>query len=230
MINQTDLDEVVRKALSKFLSDLEQSTKVRPDTEKRIRIDLSVDRSLAFEEAGYPLRSIQVVNQTDPTCKFELIPESMEDHKVRHAIPLGINDSWDFGRSISRWFIKNDPQPGKFIELLISVDGTFKSGKQVSVSSGGVSILEGSSYETTKFDLTALTPYELFPADADRKLGTWKNENGQCFIGPSNLVSNTGTNKGEKVEIGEMIEWKNPCALWVYPLVGSVDEVKGIQK
>jgi len=238
-MQESDINKIIENFLAKFFAQTRYSSDTGPFRQQRFVIPLdSTDPTTGLPigtvtnpfKIKMPVTSIRCEDATDNTAEIRVSLNADTTQQISNYTTVRKNDSIKFNTPASSLFLTWNSQSGKTITIICYVDVNFESGTQVSSIAGGVSISEGASYVTEKFDITALTAFELFPSDSDRKLGTWLNQNGTCYIGPTSLVSNTGTNKGEIINNGEELEWRNTAALWVYPMSSSTDEVKGVQK
>lgn len=191
-----------------------------------VDIDLTTARTIENPYTiGFPFKSVFVRNATDSSVSIKLRPWSSDS--LQGDITLKNNDSFLFGLSVARAFLSWGAQSGKTIQLIFSLRGEFRSGSQVSSTSGGVSISRGSAQSTSTFTFTAATATQIFSSNTTRKLGTWVNETGATvWIGPS-TVTNSGSTKGVPVAPGQTLQWENSASLYGYSVAGSaVDQVK----
>ena len=168
---------------------------------------------------GFPFRSIFVRTATDSITTVSLQPDSIDS--FQSAVPLTINDSMDFETVVSSAFLTWTAQAGKTITLVFFVDAAFRSGSQLSVSSGGVSISEGTAVTTTLKTFVAATQLSVFASSTLRKVGTFQNNTGNSvWMGPTG-VTNSGSSIGIEVPAGGTFIWKNTAQLFGYSVLGG---------
>lgn len=193
------------------------------------RVDLTLTTAVLSTQpfkVGFPFRSVYVCEATDVLANVNLLPETQDSYQS--AIPLKQNDAWVSDEPISNGFLYWSAQSGKTISLLFFVDSEFSSGSQISVTGGGVSIVEGSSFSTSVVDLTAATATLVIAANTARKLVSIQNNTGaDIWMGPS-TVTNTGPTLGLRVSAGAIFEWRNTAAIYAYSVGGGTGD-SGLQ-
>jgi hypothetical protein len=131
------------------------------------------------------------------------------------------NDSFVLDEPISEMYLHWTAQPGRTITLAIFTSAQFNSGSQISVTGGGVSLVEGSSFTQSVQTLVAATALEIFPTDTTRKLGTFQNNTGSnVWVGPS-TVTNAGASLGYQVAPGASFQWRNTSNIYAYSVLGG---------
>ena len=171
-------------------------------------------------EVLFPFRSVFVEQASDANTFFFLKPSNRED--MQKPFRMGLKDSWALPYQIPKCFLHWDAQPGKTAELVFFADAEFRSGSQISVTSGGVSISDGSTISgPTRVVLTAGAAGIIAPQLLTRKIATIQNKSGgDLFIGGP-LVTATGATEGIKVSNNDIIEWRNTGALYGYSVSGG---------
>lgn len=216
--------EVVKAVLSKF-REVESASIFEGNTQQpfgvqSVTLDLATARLPTNPyEVKFPFISIYVADATDVLANINMAPNSRDS--FQSLIPLKKNDSWTRREPLAQAFLSWEAQAGKTLTLLFFVDSEFRSGSQISVSGGGVSINDGSTFTTTRVSLTAATAGAVVSANPSRKIASVQNNTGaQVWFGNSS-VSNTGSNLGFKVEAGGVLQWRNTAALYAYSVAGG---------
>lgn len=188
-----------------------------------VTLDLSTARDASNPfKIGFPFKSVYVSTATDVYANVNMQPNSNDS--FQSSLPLKQNDSWVREFPVSQAFLWWAAQSGKSITLLFFVDSEFRSGSQVSVTGGGVSIVEGSTLSTTRVDLTASTATLVLAADSTRKCSTIQNNTGaEVWFGGSS-VSSTGAGLGYLVPAGATFTFKNTGALYAYSVGGGTGD------
>ena len=108
------------------------------------------------------------------------------------------------------------------VTLFVFTSSEFRSGSQVSLTAGGVSVSEGSSVNGPyAVNLSAGVAAAIAPQNLFRKVSIIENKTGaDLFIGSDNTVNAT-TNEGIKVPSGGIIEWRNTGELWGFSVGGG---------
>lgn len=192
----------------------------RPQSVYRFEVDLSVERGQYDPfNINFPFRSIFVESCTDPASRVNIKPTTNDEHQ--NYFSLGYKDSWSTSEIIPKAFLHWPAQVGK-MTLVVFTDAEFRSGSQVSLNAGGVSISEGSSLtQPAPITLVAATPAQVLPQNLFRKVGTVVNKTGADIWVGGPTVSNTGATEGFNIKSGESINWRNTAALYAYSLAGG---------
>lgn len=174
---------------------------------------------------GFPFKSFWVASATDVNVSVNFLPDASDQfdstQTFNGGIPIKYNDTWASEYPKSKGFFTWSAQTGKSITIIFFVDSIFTPGQQVSVNGGGVSISEGSSFTTTRVDLTAATATLALASDSLLKVAQIQNNTGaEVWFGNSS-VSNTGANLGIRVPAGSIFVWKNSSALYAYSVAGG---------
>lgn len=182
-------------------------------------------RTMPFK-VGFPFKSVYVSSATDVLANINLIPQTQDSYQS--AVPLKLNDSWSREEPLAEAYLYWTAQAGKTITLHFFVDSEFRSGSQISQTGGGVSIIDGSSFTTSRVTLTAATATSVLSADTTRKqCNIQNNTGGDVWFGGSS-VSNTGANLGQRVSAGAIFVWRNTAALYAYSVAGGAGD-NGLQ-
>lgn len=204
------------------LAYLGQNKNERPQTIQKMTFDLSVARPReSAVKALYPFRSLSVESATDPATNIFILPNTDDDQQSFFVAKQ--NDSWTVERKVSKALLFWDAQPGKKITINFFADSEFRSGSQLSVSSGGVSITEGTSASgPLSVTLLAATAAIIAPVNLSRKVATIENKTGgDIFIAGDNTVTASGVTEGLRVPPGAKIIWKNSGALYGFSVFGG---------
>jgi hypothetical protein len=168
---------------------------------------------------GFPFKSIYVSAATDATTSVNFKPVTRDE--VQGAIPLTLKDAHSFQKMINQGFLYWSAQPGKTITLMLLVDSEFRSGSQINLTAGGVSVTEGSSSTLVSVNLSAATAAIIVPQNVSRFASTIQNQTGgDLWIGDS-TVTNAGATQGIKIANGDSVNWRNTGALYGYSVGGG---------
>lgn len=166
---------------------------------------------------GFGFRSFYVSAATDVAVNVNLKPGNRDSSQS--AIPIKKNDSLDFEIPVSEAYIHWDAQTSKSITILFFTNASFRSGSQISVTGGGVSINEGSSFTQASVALVAATPTAIFAADSTRKVGVFQNKSGaSVWVGGPTVTNSLAF---YEVTAGSEFIWKNTAALSGFSLAGG---------
>lgn len=210
----------------KMAAEIRRASDQRPFQMQKVVINLTTART---ESNPYilsvPMRSLFVRDASDSLANVNLSMNDSDAQAVANAISLKINDSVDFSSQVSKVALTWTAQSGKTMTLYLFTEAAFRSGSQLSLSAGGVSINDGTAFSNSVVTLTAATASLLFAADSTRKLGTWRNDTGaDVWVGDSS-VTNSGSTKGLRIAAGEIFQWRNTAAIYAYSVLGSSTEV-----
>lgn len=171
---------------------------------------------------GFPFKSVYVSSATDVLANINMIPQTVDS--FQSEVPFKLNDSWTCEKPVAKGFLYWTAQTGKTLTLHFFVDSEFRSGSQISQTGGGVSIIDGSSFTTTRVDLTAATATSVLATDTTRKGSSIQNNTGGDVWFGGVSVSNTGANLGERVGPGSLFVYKNTAALYAYSVAGGTGD------
>lgn len=190
-----------------------------PDA-KRITYDLGTaqDENNPREYLA-PFKSVYVESITDSSTSLYLKPNSRDVANEGILLKQGDVINWDYPQA--KAFLHWAAQSGKTVTLIFFRSATFKSGRLISVNSGGVSVSEGSSGALASVLLPATTATIIVPANTDRKVATIQNQTGaDLWVGDSTVTS-SGATQGIKISDGGIISWKVTGALYGYSVAGG---------
>lgn len=190
---------------------------------QRISIDLSTIPAGGFRQIASPFVSVYVESATDQTVKISLQPDTIDQYQG--TITLKQNDSVVFDQVISKAFLSWTAQAGKTVTLVFFVAARFQSGSQISISGGGVSISEGTSFATSQVNLTGTTATSVLAQNVLRKVASVQNNTGADVYLGGLSVSNTGVNQGFKITNGGTFQWKNTAQLWAWTASTGIGDV-----
>lgn len=216
-----DLANQLKKA-SVFIS-----TTQKPFGVQSITLDLSTARlqTQAFR-VGFPFKSVYVSAATDVLANVVLVPTTQDSYQS--GIPFKLNDSWTMDEPTAEAYMYWGAQSSKTITLHFFVESEFRSGSQISVTGGGVAIVEGSAITSSRVDLTAATATLAIAADSSRKIASFQNNTGADVWFGNSSVSNTGPNLGQRVSAGAIFQWRNTAAIYAYSVAGGTGD-NGLQ-
>lgn len=172
-------------------------------------------------EIAFPFKSVFVEEATDTFVKVYMLLGTKEAHQ--DAFKLDLKASIELDYPIQKAFLYWDAQPGKSITLKAFPEARYRSGTQISVSSGGVAVNEGTAVSAgVQNTLAASAAAVIAPADSTRKVSIIQNNtSSDIWIAGTNAVSNTGATQGIKMVPGEKYEYRNTAALYGFSLVGG---------
>lgn len=222
-----ELQEQLRKWLVNNNAFVERSAYGRPQSQHVIALtasDLGTARTGGNTmEIGFPFRSVYVRSATDSGVQVSLVTHSKEDNQIASAIPLKLNDSVAFPEPISKAHLIWTAQTSKTMTLIFFVDAEFRSGQQISVSSGGVSVTWGDTVTEAMVALTAATTGTLLSADSNRKHAFCQNKTGgSLYVSSDSAVTDPlGAKEGHEISPNSIFEWKSTAALYGYSVAGG---------
>lgn len=190
----------------------------RPLSIIKIELDLSKEQdALSPRRIGFPFKSMHFKSSTNPKSFINVKPSTLDEHQ--DSFELSYNDGWKAGKIVQDAFLSWPAQVGKGV-LYIYTDSEFVSGSQLSITSGGVTISEGSSSELKNITLVSGAS-EVLPQNLFRKAATVVNDTGDdLFLGSDNTV-NASTNKGVPLANGDSVKWRNTGHLYAYSASGG---------
>lgn len=192
---------------------------------QRIRIDLSDLRNESNpKEIRVPCKSVYVVRASSPQALVRVSPNKRDIGSLDNYVEMNLRDSIEFGKSVSGLNIQNEAQAGEWVELIVSVNSIFRSGQQISVNAGGVSINDGSSIVTNELGSAGnasqvtigITPVMILPADANRKVATLYFT-GSVWVGDASVQAGGGVG----VLVSGILVYRNTAALYACAGAGS---------
>lgn len=205
-----DLRQAVDGILRGYLLEVNYSGSAQPYEIQSITLDLTEERTDGAPYAvNFPFRSCYVVDATDSSVKCRLKLHSNDSWA--QGIPLNLKDSMEFDFAVSKGFITNDAQPGKSVTIIFSVSSKFRSGSQISVTSGGSTISDGESATTLAAETATATAAKLFPQKSTRKKMVIKNGGtSTVYLGSSVVTDPSGGFPGIPLASGDVYEWASP--------------------
>jgi len=223
MITPDVVNAILAKAREVDSASIFEGNTARPFEIQGVTLDLSTakDPSDPFK-INFPFKSIYISTATDTGVSVNFRPNSRDSFQT--SVPLSLKDSHIFTKPISGGFLDWSAQSGKTITILFFLSSEFRSGSQISVTSGGLVINEGTSVTTSPLTLVAATSTQVVAADTTRKnLVVQNNTGADVWFGPVG-VTNTGATLGIKVGAGGSFVWKNTAALYAYSVAGGAGD------
>lgn len=193
----------------------------KPFSIQIVTLDLSTARLQTNPyKIGFPFKSVYVEAATDVLANIEM-QIGMQD-TIQSSVTMKLNDSLSLDIPTSEAYIWWPAQTAKTITLVFFTAAEFRSGSQISVTGGGVSIVDGSTLtHPDRVVLAAATPTIIAPALATRKCATLQNATGaEMWIGGT-TVSNTGAKQGILIPANGVVEWRNTGALYGFSVAGG---------
>lgn len=192
----------------------------RPVSILEIQIDFSKPVSeLAPQRIGHAFKSMYFQNSDNPKNVILVKPSTTDAHQS--AFELGYKDVWTVDRTLNDAFIYWPAGQTGTGKLILFTDSNFKSGSQLSLTAGGLSISEGSSAALSSVTLAAGVAAEIAPVNNFRKTRVIQNvSGGDIFVGPTNSVNATSV-QGIKLADGGSINWRNSAALYAFSVAGG---------
>lgn len=211
-------DSILAASSDKKRAELFRSNTQRPNAVQPLVLDLSTARDSSNPlKVSFGYRSLYVQDATDIYAEVSIFPvrESLSSFKMRK------NDAWITDQMAAESYLTWEAQSGKTMTLVFFTDSQFMSGSQISVTGGGVSITNGSTFSQSLVALVAATATQIVAVDSTRKNLTIQNLTGSdIWLGPA-AVSNTGATTGFKLSAGATTEWKNTAALYGFSVGGG---------
>lgn len=187
----------------------------------RIALDIAGTFNASVRRVGFAFKSFWVNDATDVNVTVRMKVNSLDETQSFFSIRK--NDAAVSTGFFSDAFFAWDAQAGKFLELTIFTDAEYRSGSQISVTGGGVSISDGSTITgPTQVVLAATTATVIAPALATRKTATIQNKTGaDLYVGGSTIGAVGGASEGVKVAADGIIQWRNTGALYGWSVAGG---------
>lgn len=209
-------DLIIKDLQDKKLAYVNHIQKDKPKLTERVIVDLGV--SIQENDprlVEYAFKSVFVEKATDTGCLLYLRPISKESHQPFFQMQL--RDSWSQSYQVPRAFLHWPQQPGKTMELVFFADSEFRSGSQISVTSGGVSVTEGVAFIDSSQVLAAGAQATIFAQNSSRTVSTFLNNTGSTV----RVGLNPSAVNGWPVEAGAIFEWRNTAELKAYSAAGG---------
>ena len=212
---------ILSAVINKKNAEIFRNTKDLPFSVQTITFDLSTAViQTQPKKIGFPFKSFYVADATDTNVSISMKTNSNDE--TQSAFPIKKNDSWESDEIVNSAFLFWSAQPAKSITLVFFTDARFRSGSQISVTGGGVAIIDGSTITgPTRATLAAATAGIIAPALSTRKVATIQNKtSADLYIGAS-AVTNSGANEGIVIPANGIIYWRNTGALYGYSVAGG---------
>lgn len=221
------IDKELAQSLLQEVRDLRNARIFQGNTQKPFKVQkIVLDLSTAKLETNpykvsFPFQSLYVQEATDSATVIKFKPGTQDSYQS--DFNMRSNDSWSSEVPTTEATFFWDAQSNKSITLVFFVDAEFRSGRQISVQSGGVSISEGDVIGTaTTTTLAPTTATIIAPSNSNRKCSTIENNTGaDLFVSGSSTVTNSGATRGLRVAPGENIKLRNTGALYGYSVLGG---------
>lgn len=170
---------------------------------------------------GFKFKSFFVVGATDSSVSVNLKVNSRDD--LQSSFPIKINDSCDFDNMVAEAYIDWSAQATKTITIVFFTDAAFRSGSQLSISSGGVSIFDGSTISGPfRIAVPAVTATIIIAQNTSRKVATLQNKTGALlYIGGPFVGAVGSANEGIAFPDQSIIKWNNTGALYGWSVAGG---------
>ncbi len=174
---------------------------------------------------GFPFKSMFITTATDTNVELSVLAGTRDS--LQSAFPMHKNDSWNSEEPISEAYLYWAAQSGKSITIIFFIDSMFNSGSQISVSSGGVTLSDGSTISAaSRTTLAATTAAVIAAADSTRKVTTlYNNTGGTLYVGGDATVTSSGATTGIGYPNQAIFQHRNTGALYGYSVAGG-DVVK----
>lgn len=212
-----DAKNIVGRASETNQAFVERGLSERPQTVQRLVLDLgkAVDKEKP-RIFNSPFKSFFVESCSDPSAFVFVRPTTDED--IQGHFKVTQRDSWAVEYQIPKAFLHWPIQPGKTMEILFFSDSEFRSGSNISVTSGGLSISDGSNVATPVPATVGLSAAILLPADPNRKVSNFYNDGTDViYVGDATVtVAN-----GMPVQVGESKAYRNASALYAISATAS---------
>lgn len=213
--------EILNRAQEVDQASIADGSDQKPFGVQKMEIDLSTARPESDPmPIGMPFKSIFVSDASDTIAKVFMRPNTRDS--FQSAVPLKLNDSWTREKPVSKAFLHWDAQSGKTLTLFVFVDSEFRSGSQISVSGGSVSLNDGSTVDDPVREIVAPSAAtKIAPVKINRKCCTLQNITGaDIWIGGPG-VTNSGATAGIRIADGEKWTYRNSGELYAYSVGGG---------
>lgn len=221
VLDKSDVSLLLGPEMARRQAELFDQIARQPFQVQKIDLDLAAARSETDPfKIGFAWKSVFVQAATDVFANVSMRIGTRDS--IQSPFSLKQNDSLVIDRRTPEAYLHWDAQAGKTMSLLFFTDAEFRSGSQISVTGGGVSINEGSTVTgPTQVVLTAAVAAAIAPADSTRKTATIENKTGgPIYIGDV-TVTDSGATEGILIPAGSKIVWRNTGALYGYSAAGG---------
>lgn len=215
----------VSDAILELANQVKKASIFRGSTQKpfevqSVTIDLSTAKlSTDPYRIGFSFKSVYISAATDVLANISMLPNSRDS--FQSAVPLKLNDSWSIENPVAEAYLYWPAQAGKTMTLHFFVESEFRSGSQISVTGGGVSIVSGSSFTRVVSTLVAATATAILTSDTTRKQANIQNNTGGYLYFGESTITDSGTTKGIELAPGGTFQWTNTAALYAYSAAGG---------
>lgn len=166
---------------------------------------------------GFPFKSLFIQDASDVYAEISVVIGTNDS--LQSAFTMRKNSSIEFDYPQTEANIYWAAQSGKTITVVAFTDAKFRSGSQISVTGGGVSLVDGSSATLATVTLVAATAAAIAPADTEAKVRTiYNGTGGTLYVGPDSTVLDT---TGIPVSAGASLTWRNTAVLYGYSAGGG---------
>lgn len=219
IMDRQTADEILRAFDTLKKAEIFRESTQNPFGVQKVVLDLSVARDPSRPyPIGFAFKSFYVQKATDVLASVNMRPTTVDSFQSSFTVKQ--NDSWNSDRQTSGIYIDWVAQPGKSMEIIFFTNSEFRSGSQISVTGGGVSIVEGSTFSQAALTFVPATPLLIFASDSTRKVGIFQNKTGaSVWIGGASVTNSTAF---YEVIPGAELPWKNTAALYGFSLAGGV--------
>ena len=218
LFSRQDASDLVAAASRLDRARIADQSATRPFSVQQIVLDLSTacDRTQPYR-IGFPFKSLFVQDASDVFANVSCVLGSNDS--LQSPFKLKHNASIEMDHPVNEAFLFWEAQAGKSMTLIAFVEARFRTGSQISVSGGGVSINDGSTATLSSATLAATTATEIAAADTQRKKASIYNDTGDTlYLGPDNTVTDS---TGIPLADGNIIYWQNTAALYGYSVAGG---------
>ena len=222
MMNKDVAAAILQDAVDKLRAGIYVGNTQKPFKVQKVVVPLDTAKlETAPLKFNFPFRTLYIQEATDSSTVIKFKPGAQDSYQS--DFNMRSNDSWSDNDPTTEAIFFWDAQPGKSITLVFFVDSEFRSGRQVSVQSGGVIVSEGVVVEaTTRVVLSPATATIIAPANPDRVMCLIENATGSdLFISGANTLTDSGSNRGIKIASGDYYTHKNTAVLYGYSTLGG---------
>lgn len=192
----------------------------KPFNFQSVTLDLSVAQLDTNPKLfNFPFKTLYVQSTTDSSTFVDFKPNAVETYQSK--LSLGQNDVLTFADPIASCSLSWTAQPGKSITLIFLVNGELRSGKLISVTSGGVSITDGTNFTRTVTTLVGAVATSILASNSNRTVASIKNNTGAVLYVGESTITNAGATQGFEVGIGQVFQWRNTAQLYAYSAAGG---------
>lgn len=214
-------NSIVSDITNKRNAEIFLNTQQAPFTTQAVTFDLSsaVTRAQA-KVIGFPFKTFYVQDATDTNVVLSTVVNSNDE--VQSPFKIRKNDVWSGDQVTNKMFLFWDAQPGKSVTIIFFTNAEFRSGSQISVTGGGVSIVDGSTVVNGgQSVLVAGIATVVAPQLSTRKKATLQNKTGAAIWIGDVTVATSGSNQGIEIPADAIIFWQNTAALYAISVAGG---------